>query len=423
MLFTVQRYPASGSMGATWFFCLGGLGIFFPYYSLYLHENAGLNATQVGVVYAVLPLVGLFAQPFWGQVADRTGSRSRVLAILAVGTAIGYAALFFWNGFVPLLFGTAILACFSTALIPACVAVTLALTKNAGHHAFGVTRTWGTIGFLTLVVIFPPILHYSQSLRGLVATEGGPSQPGLEIMFLGAGLLVLICGWAARRLPHTDALVVRAPRGDWRRLLRHRPFVRLLVFALIAYFFLQGPMGLFPIFVRAHGGSLDWISWMWIPMLVVEIPLIALLGETVARIGARGLLAAGVIAGGLRWLVCGLSSDLTWIFAVQILHGITVAGLLLGAPLYIDAVVPERLRSTGQGMLAMIGLSLGGISSYLGAGWLLENVGPNAPYLTAGIGALILGCATPLIIPPAVRAAAVDGEETPESDSSPTRNS
>jgi len=387
-------------MSAIWFFCLGGLGVFFPFYSLYLHENAGLDASQVGIVCAVLPLVGLFAQPFWGQVADRTGSRSRVLSLLAIGTGFGYAALYLWEGFASLLFGTAVLACFSTALIPACVAVTLALTKGASRHAFGITRTWGTIGFLSVVVLFPPILHYSQSIRGLVKTEGGPSEPGLEIMFLVAGLLLLICGSIVWRLPRTEALVVRAPRGDWRRLLRHRPFVRLLVFALLAYFFLQGPMILFPLFVRAHGGSLDWISWMWIPMLIVEIPVIALLGETVARIGARGLLATGVIAGGLRWLVCGLSSDLSWIFAVQILHGITVAGLLLGAPLYVDAVVPERLRSTGQGMLAMFGISLGGISSCLSAGWLLDNAGTDAPYLAGGIGAIVLGCALPLIIPP-----------------------
>ncbi len=404
-------------MGAIWFFCLGGLALFFPFFSLYLNENAGLDATQVGVVCAVLPLVGLFAQPFWGQVADRSGSRSGVLALLALGTAVGYAGLYFWKGFAWLLLGTALLACFSTALIPACVAVTLALTKDADRHAFGITRTWGTIGFLTVVVLFPPLLHYAQSVRGLVRVEGGPSEPGLEIMFLGAGLLVLICGLIARRLPHTEALAVRARRGDWRRLLRHRPFVRLLVFALLAYFFLQGPMILFPLFVRAHGGNVDWISWMWIPMLIVEIPVIALLGETLARIGARGLLATGVIAGGLRWLVCGLSSDLGWIFAVQILHGVTVAGLLLGAPLYIDAVVPERLRSTGQGMLAMVGLSLGGISSNLSAGWLLEHAGADAPYLAGGIGALALGCAIRLIIPPATRASADD--ETPTGDPSP----
>ncbi len=401
---TVQRYSFYASMGAIWFFCLGGLGVFFPYYSLYLHENAGLDAAQVGIVYAVLPLVGLFAQPCWGQVADRTGSRSRILAVLAVGTSIGYAALFFWRGFGALLFGTALLASFSTALIPTCVAVTFALTKDADRHAFGMTRTWGTLGFLALVVLFPPLLHISQSLRGLEVVEGGPSEPGLEIMFLCAALMVLISAWIARQLPDTGALAVRAQRGDWRRLLRHPPFVRLLVFALLAYVFLQGPMILLPLFVRAHGGSLDEVSWMWIPMLLVEIPAVALLGEAVARIGRRGLLATGVIAGGLRWLVCGLSSDIRWIFAAQILHGITVAGLLLGCPVYVDAVVPERLRSTGQGMLAMIGLSLGGISSCLSAGWLFEEIGPDAPYLAGGIGALLLGCAIPLLIPPAVRA-------------------
>jgi PPP family 3-phenylpropionic acid transporter len=412
----VPRYPAYPSMGAIWFFCLGGLGVFFPYYTLYLHENAGLDGTQVGIVYAVLPLVGLFAQPFWGQVADRTGSRSRVLTVLAVGTSVGYAALFFWRGFGALLLGTALLATFSTALIPTCVAVTFALTKDADRHAFGLTRIWGTLGFLALVVLFPPLLHISQSLRGLEAGATGPSSPGLEIMFLVAGLMVLICASIARRLPDTSALATRAQRGDWRRLLRHPPFVRLLVFALLAYLFLQGPMILFPVFVTAHGGNVDAVSRMWIPMLLFEIPAVALIGKVIARIGRRGLLATGVIAAGLRWLVCGLSSDLRWIFAVQILHGITVAGLLLGCPVYVDAVVPERLRSTGQGMLAMIGLSLGGISSCLSAGWLLEKFGPDAPYLAGGIGALVLGCAIPLLIPPAVRAMTED-DASPQSES------
>jgi len=266
------------------------------------------------------------------------------------------------------------------------------------------------------VVLFPPLLHISQSLRGLEAAATGPSSPGLEIMFLVAGLMVLICASIARRLPDTSALAARAQRGDWRRLLRHPPFVRLLVFALLAYLFLQGPMILFPVFVTAHGGNVDAVSRMWIPMLLFEIPAVALIGKVVARIGRRGLLATGVIAAGLRWLVCGLSSDLRWIFAVQILHGITVAGLLLGCPVYVDAVVPERLRSTGQGMLAMIGLSLGGISSCLSAGWLLDKFGPDAPYLAGGIGALVLGCAIPLLIPPAVRATTED-DASPQSES------
>ena len=47
-----------------WFFYFAGQGIFFPYYPLYLRENAGLSGTQVGIVLAMLPLMGIFAQPF-----------------------------------------------------------------------------------------------------------------------------------------------------------------------------------------------------------------------------------------------------------------------------------------------------------------------------------------------------------------------
>ena len=70
-----------------WFFCLGGLGIFFPYFSLYLYENAGLSGSEVGVILAIIPLMGIVAQPLWVQVADRTGSRSQVLAWLGIGAA------------------------------------------------------------------------------------------------------------------------------------------------------------------------------------------------------------------------------------------------------------------------------------------------------------------------------------------------
>ena len=61
---------------------MGSLGIFFPYFSLYLKENAGLSGIQLGWILAIIPLVSIAAQPFWGQVADRTGARSHIVAFL-----------------------------------------------------------------------------------------------------------------------------------------------------------------------------------------------------------------------------------------------------------------------------------------------------------------------------------------------------
>ena len=399
----MERPPKAISL--VWFFCLGGFGVFFPFFSMYLYENAGLTGTQLGAVLAVLPAVGIAAQPLWGHVADRTGLRARVLVLLSLGAAACYAALGAAQGFVAILLATALLAAFATPLLPTCVSVTLALSADAGPHAFGRIRVWGTVGFLLLVVSFPPLLDAFQESRDLIAVDGGPSKPGLAVMFPVTGALVLISGLIALALPRGGVLALRAPRGDWRRLLRHGPFVRLLFFALAAYVCLQGPMVMFAVFVRARGGTLESVSQMWILMLLLEIPLIALAGATLARVGARGLLAIGVIAGGLRWAVCGFAPDLRWIYVASLLHGVTVTGLVIGAPLYVEAVVPGRLRSTGQGILAMVGISIGGITSNLCAGWLLEHVGPNAPYVAGGLGALTLGVLLPLILPPAHRLA------------------
>jgi MFS transporter, PPP family, 3-phenylpropionic acid transporter len=392
---------AAGVLSLYWFVSLAGLGAFFPFYSLYLSENVGLTGSQVGMVMATLPLVGMLAQPFWGQVADRTGSRTRVLTLISLGAAAGYAALYLGRGFGVLLAGTAALAVFSTAVIPTCVSVTLALVQEVSPHAFGLVRVWGTIGYLVSVVGFPKLLDRLQAGHGLTAGAGGPSEPGLEVMLLFTAGCLLTAAGVSLVVPHRGAVVARAAKGDWHALVRHPPFVRVVLFTFAAYLFLQGPLVLFPVYVRSLGGGIEVVSRMWILMLVLEIPLVALSGAGLGRLGARGLIAVGVAAGALRWLVCGLTTNLSLIYAVQVLHGVTVAGLILGAPLYVDAVVPPALRSTGQGMLAMVGMSLGGILSTLSTGWLLEHVGGAAPALYGGIGAAGLVLAVPWVLPEA----------------------
>jgi PPP family 3-phenylpropionic acid transporter len=206
-------------------------------------------------------------------------------------------------------------------------------------------------------------------------------------------------------------MMVRSQRGDLRLLLRHRPYRRLLYVVFLAHLCLQGPILFFPVFIEARGGSIDTVSLMWIPMLMLEIPLIFLSGATLGRIGARGLLAVGVFADGFRWFVCSLSHSLPVLYVLQLLHGLVVAGLFVGAALYVESAVPERLRSTGQGLLGMVGVSCAGMFSSLCSGWLLEHLGPDAVYRIGGAGALLLGAALLFILPRPERPAAA-----PDSD-------
>ena len=141
-----------------WFTYFGSLGIFYPYFSLYLRENAGLSGTELGIVLAISPLIGMIAQPFWGQVADRTGARSGILAWLTLGTALSYLVLGSVEGFWPIVVAMIGVALVGTAVFPIMISVSLAILRDAGRHAFGRVRVWGTVGFFALVLVFPWLL-------------------------------------------------------------------------------------------------------------------------------------------------------------------------------------------------------------------------------------------------------------------------
>src|SRR3990167_1455490 len=176
------RTPAI--LATYWFAALAALGVFFPLFSLYLSENLGLRGYEIGFVTAAIPLTGLLAQPFWGALADRSGSRVRILALLTAGAAAGYTNLAQQDSFASVFFATLALALFSTSVTPMAVSVSLALLRERGRHAFGMVRSVGTLGYLVAVVGFPRLLHHlgeAAPVLGPAAASATDPPPGLNV--------------------------------------------------------------------------------------------------------------------------------------------------------------------------------------------------------------------------------------------------
>lgn len=391
----MSRFP----LAAFWFLFMGGWGAAFPFLGLYFRENAALTGTQVGVVLGALPLVGLVAQPVWGQISDRTGSRSRILGLVCLAAGASYFVVPLAGGFVAILAAMALAAGFSTALGPLATAVTLGALGSAGTREFGRVRVWGTLAFGIVVLGLPFLLDALARANDPLPDPGGPSEPALGAIFWVTGSMWIGAGVLALRLRRGGEVAVRATRGEWRELLHNRSYRRVVLFAFGAFLCFQGPMMLFPIWVRSLGGDADTVSRLWIPMLALEVPLLVWAGEGLDRIGARGLVAVGIFAGALRWTLCAFFRDPFVVYPAQLLHGVTVAGLIVGAALYVEQCVSERLRSTAQGALAMLGFGLGGVISTWIAGVMLDRFGAASPSLAGGLGGFVLGALLPLYLP------------------------
>lgn len=376
--------------GAYWFLAMSMAGVMLPYFALYLREEAGLSGTQIGAVLASMPLVGMATQPLWGAVADRSGLRARVLVLLCLGSATGYLAIGAADGFPALLAATAFCALSARALIP--LSLSVSIPAFADHaHAFGFVRALGTLGFTAAMFGLPALL------------ARGTAPPDLALLFPAAAALAVAAGVAALALPGGGALALRSQPGEWRSLARNGPYLRLLVLCAGAFLFQNGPIELFPVLVRARGGDLESIRTFWLWMLAPEVVLVALLGTALARFSPRSLLALGLAAGGLRWLGTAAVGSLAWMGPLQALHAVVVLGLMIGAPLYLDAAVPPQLRSTAQAGFAVVSVGIGGTLSSLLSGWLLDVGGPAAPCWVGGAGTLLLALAAPRWLPRAAR--------------------
>jgi MFS transporter, PPP family, 3-phenylpropionic acid transporter len=368
------------------------LGVYFPYFSLYLREALGFRGAEVGVLFSVPPLVGFVAQPFWGYIADRTGSRARVLTWLSFGTALGYALLTVPRSFAPTLVAVTLLAIFSSAQIPMAVAVTL---DEIGQRVpFGHVRVWGTIGYFLTVMGVPPLVHQLAALHG--TTEPEQFHYALAL----AALLAATASLVARGFPRAPQLErVRMQKGEERLLLGNTAYLRVLVVMTLAYAFLQGPMILFPVYVHSRGGTHATISYMWMYSLGMETVLMFSAAALYKRFGPKLTISFGIVACGVRWLLCGVCYDLFYVFPLQMLHGAMIMSLQVCAPLLVETLVPERLRASSQAGLNMVGSSLGGVLSSMLAGLLLDHAGIDVVMLLGGGAGLLLGLVSPLLLP------------------------
>jgi hypothetical protein len=309
--------------------------------------------------------------------------------------ALGFVAFWHVRSYAALLLVSMFFAAFYTSLIPQGLALGLGLLYRSSNSHFEWVRAFGSVGFLITCFGFPFFLD---------AVASGPDEADLGLLFPSAAAIILLTAGVVFLIPNQKNIREQAKPGAWRLLIADRKFLRFLLYVFLVNFMLDGPMFLFPIFVKkiAPENTLGTLKWLWLIMLVPEIIAIALSGRIRRRIGVRLLMFSGLAAGGLKWLACGFLGDLPVVLHVSmLLHSVYVVGALVAMPLCVNYLVPTQLRSTGQGLATMVSSSLGGgICSTLVAGWLIDHFNNAAmPQICGGIGAMLLLIIAPFLVP------------------------
>jgi MFS transporter, PPP family, 3-phenylpropionic acid transporter len=331
-------------------------------YLAYWFSSEGLSNKQIGLLFSLGPVLGLFIQPLWGILCDRFGWERRILMLSTIAApllALGYwaAGAHFW-----LYALTALgLAITYSAMTPISEALTVRHAQQRGV-SYGGIRLLGSISFAITTAVLGEVYN----------------DRGLSLMFLMYGVLmaILFASLFLLKAPSTERSRIKRPSlwTEARPFLTNRPLLLflLLVFGISVGSAMNGVF--FPIYV-AEAGSAAAASIGLLNMVAAlsELPLFLMAGRLIQRFGYHRIFVFIALMASLRWLLLSLEPPFWVLVGAQMLHGVTFALFIAAGVTYMHEMSPAGFGTTGQTLFAVVSSNLSMlVASNLG-GWLLDQ--------------------------------------------------
>jgi len=327
----------SQAVGPFYFLTYAAVAVLGQFVSVYLRD-LGFSYSAIGTLAAVTAVCGAASQSCVGAVSDVVRRRSPFITGAALLLAGVYLAYPLARALPTFLVIHALAGVFSYTALTTAAALALDLAPMGRvSRSFASARIWGSVGYVLAmlsIVAWPALLEPPRMFYAGA------------VFYAAAGLSALAVG---RDVASGSSRAVRVTSGL--ALLRHPRVAALLAFCFLYWVSLQGSFSLIALFIKDLGGGRAMMAGAWIVAATIEIPFMLWLARSSDKHGRRPVLLLASLALPLRLLLYSAVRDPRLVLPIQALHGVTF-GVTAVAPLsYMNDIVSERLRASGQGIL------------------------------------------------------------------------
>jgi MFS transporter, PPP family, 3-phenylpropionic acid transporter len=342
-------------------------GVYLPYVGLYL-QAIHLDGAQIGLIASLAPLAGAVLPPVWGVLSDRFGWRKPLLLLSLLVAALTAPTVPLVGSVASLVPLMGLLAVALSPAVPLADATTLEWLRRHGG-SYGAVRIYGSLGFLCSSFAAGQFL-------------GGPHILALFPIYA----VCLFCTFlASLGVPPQDRGVRLASGEGIASVLRDRVVALFLLCAIVGYGTFAAYNTFFGLYMKGLGASTAVIGVASGIATLSELPVMALAGWTIRRIGVKPLLLAGLAADVARWSAYALLHDYRLALPFQVLHGLGFAGFYVAGVTFIEQRVPARLLSTGQTLFNAALFGVGAVTGSNLFGHLYDHLHASGMFLVAAV--------------------------------------
>ncbi|WP_122315446.1 MFS transporter [Pseudomonas cichorii] len=387
-----------------------GLG---PYLAIYLLAVHHWDPASIGVVMTIAGIAGLITQTPAGALVDSARAKRAIIAVAALLVTVSCLLLPFVTSFTLVALTQAMSAVAASVFAPAIAAITLGIT---GPRAFtrrtGRNETFNHAGNACAAL-----------LAGGFSYLFGPVAVFYLMAVMALGSVIAISFVSAEAINHDLARGLDTRKaGDSRPpstlsvLLTNKP---LLLFGICCALFHLANAAMLPLVSQKLAQvnlqmATPLTSACIVAAQLVMVPAALLVGAKADLWGRKPLLLIGFLILPLRGALYTLSDDPYWLVAVQLLDGIGAG--IFGA--LFPVVVKDLTYGTGHfnislGALATV-FGLGAALSNSLAGFVVQEAGYSAAFLTLAAVAALALILLWVAVPETLRRSDVDPESAPD---------
>jgi len=349
------------------FFLFSGIGAILPLIGVYLKNDLNFSGTSIGLIVSTSPLFSFFAQIITGYLTDKTRLIRALISIFTTILLISLILLYKIRDFYIFFIVYGIYSLSSSSLI---LLNNIGIIEDESLQKFGKIRVFGSIGFLITAGITPFIIKEKRDLIFLLSIVSSL----ISIFFISA--------YPKRKKTHRKPKIkikdIIIP-GFW-------AVIGVTFLFQISYACLDTFLG---ILINKSGYSDYWIGIAWVIGVLSELPVMYFTEKIIKKIGVFNFILLGIIAGFIRWTGYYLTSSITVIILLQILHSFTFSALYNGGIYLSYKFFPEKLISVGQSLYDSFSRILGYFVGIITIGFIYENKGIKAVFLFSSIMAFV----------------------------------
>ncbi|MDC9589738.1 3-phenylpropionate MFS transporter [Xenorhabdus sp. XENO-10] len=399
--------PSTFWLGLGYFTYFFSFGIFLPFWSVWL-KGEGIEASMIGILLGI----GMVARFIGSLVISPTVKDPsklikalRFLSLLALLFATGFVFGSHWAWLFFVMVGFNL---FFSPLVPLSDALAGTWQKQFTFD-YGKVRVWGSVAFiisssLTGILMSANGINFSvssldfgwnisfDSLNDWIGSELFGTHR-LILAFLLFSITAMLLGMMLKPsvMPVGKIKAANTNTVSFKELLSEKSVWQFLVCVTLLQAAHAGYYSFGSIYWEQAGYSSSTIGYLWSLGVVAEVVIFTFSKQLFRRWSARNLLLLSGICGVIRWGLMGISTELSVLIIIQILHCGTFTVCHLAAMRFIGARKENeiiRLQATYSalamgGGIAVMSIIAGFMYEHIGSGifWVMALVALPALFL------------------------------------------